>query len=71
MERTPRKCFRCGSEDHMIAKRSKPPKDNEKQRNRVRLNEKGNHACDNSKNNDNYNIYASMARMSNNDEHSS
>ena len=30
MERTPRKCFRCGSEDHIIAKCPKPPKDNEK-----------------------------------------
>ena len=25
----PRKCFRCGSEDHIIAKFPKPPKDNE------------------------------------------
>ena len=29
-ERPPRKCFRCGSEDHMIAKYPNPPKDNEK-----------------------------------------
>ena len=29
-ERTPRKCFRCGSEDHMITKCPNPPKDNEK-----------------------------------------
>ena len=28
-ERTPRKCFRCGSEYHMIAKCPKPPKYNE------------------------------------------
>ena len=27
-ERPPRKCFRCGSEDHIIAKCPKPPKDN-------------------------------------------
>ena len=27
-EHMPRKCFRCGSEDHMIAKFPKPPKDN-------------------------------------------
>ena len=26
----PRKCFRCGSEDHLIAKCPKPPKDGEK-----------------------------------------
>ena len=25
-EQTPRKCFRCGSEDHLIAKCPKPPK---------------------------------------------
>ena len=31
-ERPPQKCFRCGSEDHMIAKCPKPPKDNEKRR---------------------------------------
>ena len=30
MECPPRKCFRCGSEDHMIAKFPKPTKDNEK-----------------------------------------
>ena len=28
LERPPRKCFRCGSEYHMIAKCPKPPKDN-------------------------------------------
>ena len=28
MERPPRKCFICGSEDHIIAKCPKPPKDN-------------------------------------------
>ena len=27
-ERTPRKCFICGSEDHLIKKCPKPPKDN-------------------------------------------
>ena len=31
-ERTPRKCFRCRSEDHMITKCPKLPKDNEKRR---------------------------------------
>ena len=29
-ERTPHKCFICGSEDHLIAKCPKPPKDNKK-----------------------------------------
>ena len=38
-ERPPWKCFRCESEDHMIAKCPKPPKDNEKWRNQVRFNE--------------------------------
>ena len=57
MERPPRKCFRCGSEDHMIAKFPK----------QVSFNEKGNRACDNSENNSDHKIYASMARMSRND----
>ena len=30
MERTPQKCFRCGSQYHMITKFPKPPKDNKK-----------------------------------------
>ena len=55
----------------MIAKFPKPPKDNYKQRNQVHFNEKGNCACDNGKNSDDHRIYASMARMSINDEHSS
>ena len=68
MERTSRKCFICGSEDHLIAKFSKPPKDNEKRRKQVRFNEKGNSAWDSDKNNSDQKIYASMARMSGNDE---
>ena len=71
MECPPWRCFRCGSEDHMIAKCPKPPKDNEKRRKQVRFNEKGNHACDNGENNNDHKIYASMARMSSNDERSS
>ena len=47
LERLHRKCFRCGSEDHMIAKCPKPPKDNDKRRRQVHFNEKGNRACDN------------------------
>ena len=37
-ERPPRKCFRCGSEDHMIEKCPNPPKDNEKRRRQVCFN---------------------------------
>ena len=48
-----------------------PPKDNEKRRRQVRFNEKGNRACDNGKNNDDHKVYASMARMSSNDERKS
>ena len=57
MECTPQKCFRCGTEDHMIAKCTK----------QVYFNEKGNHARDIGENNSDYNIYASMVRMSSND----
>ena len=67
----PLKCFRCGFEDHIIAKFSKPPKYTEKQRKQISFNEKVNYACDNGKNNSNQNIYASTARMSSNDERSS
>ena len=55
----------------MIAKFPNPPKDNEKRWRQVRFNEKGNRACDNGKNNDDHKIYASMARMSSNDERKS
>ena len=68
MERTPRKCFRCGSEDHLIKKFPKPPKENEKQKKQVHFNKKGDCACDNGKNNSDQKIYASMARISGNDE---
>ena len=59
--RPTRKCFRYGSEDHMIAKCPKPPKDNEKRIKQVRFNEKGNSAYDNGEDNDEHKIYASMA----------
>ena len=62
----PRKCFRCASEDHLIAKSPKTPKENEKRRKQVRFNEKGNRTCNNGKNNSNQKIYAHMARMSGN-----
>ena len=52
------KCFRCGSEDHMIAKCAK----------KVCFVEKFNCACDSSKNINDHKIYASLARMSSNDE---
>ena len=68
IERTSRKCFRCGSEDHLIANFPKPPKDNEKRRKKVCFNEKGNRAYNNGENNSDQYIYASMARMSSNDE---
>ena len=67
-EQPPQKCFRCGYEDHLVSKCPKPPKDTEKRRKEVRFNEKGNHACDDGKNNSNQKIYAYMAHMYSNDE---
>ena len=58
MEHTPQKWFRYGSEDHMITKCPR----------QLFFNEKGNRACDNSENNSDCDIYASMAWMSSNDE---
>ena len=55
----------------MIAKNPKPPKDNEKRRRQVCFNEKGNLACKNGENDDDRKIYASMARMSSDDERKS
>ena len=57
-ERMTRKCFRCGSEDHMIAKFPK----------QVCFNEKVNRACNNFTSNIDCDIYASMAQMSSNDK---
>ena len=71
LDRPARKCFRCGSEDHMIAKCPKPPKYSEKRRKSLRFNEKGNRACKNGKDNNDQKIYASMARMSSDDERKS
>ena len=70
-ERPPRKCFRCGSDDHMIPKCSKPPKDNEKLRKQLHFNEKGNRECDNGEDGNDHKIYASMARMSSDGERKS
>ena len=70
-ERTPHKCFRCGYEDHLIAKCLKPPKDNKKRKKKVRFSERVNRAsqkeCDNGKNKNYQKIYAFMARMSDNE----
>ena len=55
----------------MIAKCPKPPKDNDKRRRKVRFNEKGNRAFDNGEEKDEHKIYASIARMTSNDEHKS
>ena len=68
-DRPARKCFRCGSEDHLIEKCPKPPKDSDKRRKSVRFNEKGNRASNNGEDENDHKIYASMARMSNDDEH--
>ena len=56
--------FRCGSEDHLIAKCPKPPKDGEKKNGKkVSFKEKGNSAKDNSDDDNDLKVYASMARM--------
>ena len=68
MERTPRKCFRYGSEDHLNEKCPKPPKKNKKRKKQERYNEKGNRACNNVTNKSDQKIHASMANMSDNDK---
>ena len=55
----------------MITKFPKPPKDNEKRVKHVQLNEKGNCACDNRKNDGDHKIYASMAQMSSDEKFTS
>ena len=67
-DRPARKCFRCGSEDHLIAKCPKPPKDSEKRRKSEKSKEEGNSAKENISDDDDLKVYASMARMSNYDE---
>ena len=71
LERPTRKCYRCGSEDHMIAKFPKPSKYNEKRQKQVCFNEKVNCACNNGENYNDHKIYASMAQMSSDDERKS
>ena len=71
-EHSPHKCFINGSEYHLIVKFPKPPQDNKKRLKQVHFSERGNCAsqkeCENSDNDNNQNIYASMARMSDNDK---
>ena len=55
----------------MIAKCPNPPKDNDKRQRQVHFNEKGNRVYNNGRNNDDHKIYASMERMSSNEERSS
>ena len=65
-ESTPQKYFRCGYVHHILAKCTKPPKYNKKRKNKVRFNERVNHALQKEfENGDNYNnkyIYESMAQ---------
>ena len=63
-----RKCLRCGSEDHMIAKFPKPPKDSEKRGKSEKSKEKGNRTCNNSDDDDELKVYAYMEQMSNDDK---
>ena len=58
MECTPRKCFSCGSEDHIIAKCPK----------QVCYIENFNYTCNNGENNSNCEIYTSIAQMSSKNE---
>ena len=52
----------------MIVKCPKPPKDSEKRRKSEKSKEKGNRACDNSDDDNNLKVYASMARMTSDDK---
>ena len=52
----------------MIEKCPKPPKDSEKRRKSEKSKEKGNRACDNSDDDNDLKVYASMTRMSSDDK---
>ena len=71
-ERTTCKKFRCGFVDNLIAKFPKPPKKNKKRQMTVRFHEGGNRALQKESeigdNENNQEIYASMAQMSGNDK---
>ena len=66
--RPERKCFKCGSEDHIIEKCPKPPKDIEKRHKSEKSKEKSNCACNNSDDDNDLKVYASMAQMSSDDK---
>ena len=51
-DRPSRKCFKCGSEDHLIAKCPKLPKESEKRRKSDKSKEKVNSVKDNSDDDD-------------------
>ena len=74
-ERTPHKCFRCGSVDHLIYKSPKTPKYNKKRKKQVCFNERGNSTLqrkpENSDDDNDKKIYALMSQMSGNDNSSS
>ena len=53
----------------MIAKFHKPPKYSKKRRKSDKSKEKCNRACDNSDDDNDLKVYASMSRMSNDDKH--
>ena len=55
----------------MIAKCPKPPKDSEKRRKSEKSKKKGNGACENSNDDNDIKVYASMARMSSDDKRKS
>ena len=63
-DRPDRKCLRCGSEDHLIAKFPKPPKDSEKRRKSDKSKKKVTPACNNSDDDNDLKVYASMAHKS-------
>ena len=67
-DRPARKCFRCGSEYHMIAKFPKPSKDSEKRRKSDKSKEKVNRVCNNSDDDNDLKVYIYMARMSSDNE---
>ena len=67
-DRPARKCFRCRSEDNLIAKCPKPPKDSENRRKSEKSKEKRNCAWDNSDDDNDLKVYAYMAQMSSDDK---
>ena len=68
MTQTSQEKNRCGSGYHLIAKCTKPQKDNDKRQNQVRFNEEVNRVRNSREKPSNQKIYEYMARMSNNDK---